>query len=748
MSADRVAVVEGNLHSYLSTAQPAARALGADEPLRPGSGLHAATAVRLFGDMALSRALDVAARELKKSGRSFYTISSAGHEGNVVLGELLRLTDPCFLHYRAGALIMARGRKLPGGDPMRDTLLSLCAAKADPIAQGRHKVWGSRALWVPPQTSTIASQLPKAMGAAFSLSLVRRLLGSSELPEDALICCSFGDASANHATALSGIHASRYAAKRGLPMPVLWVCEDNGIGISVPTPPNWVRESFGSLPHMSYFEAVGELDEVHDTAAAAIETCRRTRKPVFLRLRTERLWGHAGSDLETGYRPLEEIEAVEARDPLLAAARRLVTSGAAAPAQLLRIVQDTRARVMAAAEEAARLPKLDSMAEIVRPLAPYDAAAVRADAARPADAAARARSFGANLPEQAATPQRRTMGALINAALHDALLQRPDMIVFGEDVGRKGGVYGVTQGLQQRFGALRCFDTLLDETSILGIAQGAGQLGLLPVPEIQYLAYLHNALDQLRGEACSLSFFSSGQFLNPMVVRVQGLGYQKGFGGHFHNDNSVGALRDIPGLLLAVPARGEDAVRMLRGCLATARACGRVVVFLEPIALYHERDLHEPGDGGWLGAYPPPRGAAEDALLPGETGIYGAECRDLLIVSYGNGLRMSLRAARRLEREHGIGARVLDLRWLNPLPAAAIARHAAECGAVLVADECRATGGGIADAVIAQLAEAGYGKPLASARSQDTYVPLGPAASLVMMSEEDIIRGARGLLKK
>ena len=115
------------------------------------------------------------------------------------------------------------------------------------------------------------------------------------------------------------------------------------------------------------------------------------------------------------------------------------------------------------------------------------------------------------------------------------------------------------------------FDTLLDETSILGIAQGAAHIGLLPVPEIQYLAYLHNALDQLRGEAASLQFFSSGQFRNPMVVRVAGLAYQKGFGGHFHNDNSVGALRDIPGLVLAVPARGDDAARMLRGAVAMAQ---------------------------------------------------------------------------------------------------------------------------------------------------------------------------------
>ena len=137
------------------------------------------------------------------------------------------------------------------------------------------------------------------------------------------------------------------------------------------------------------------------------------------------------------------------------------------------------------------------------------------------------------------------------------MARRREIVVFGEDVGRKGGVYYVTAGLQKKFGIARVFDTLLDETTILGVAQGAGLMGLLPIPEIQYLAYIHNAVDQLRGEACSLSYFSCGQFVNPMVVRIAAFAYQKGFGGHFHNDNAIGGLRDIPGLILTAPARGE-----------------------------------------------------------------------------------------------------------------------------------------------------------------------------------------------
>src|SRR5204862_6422981 len=138
--------------------------------------------------------------------------------------------------------------------------------------------------------------------------------------------------------------------------------------------------------------------------------------------------------------------------------------------------------------------------------------------------------------------------------LGDLLVARPGTMVFGEDVGVKGGVYGVTRGLQKRAGAARVFDTLLDEQSILGLALGAGVSGMLPIPEIQYLAYLHNAEDQLRGEAASLKFFSQEQYANPMVLRIAGYGYQKGFRGHFHNDDAMGVLRDIPGLVNASPS--------------------------------------------------------------------------------------------------------------------------------------------------------------------------------------------------
>ena len=284
------------------------------------------------------------------------------------------------------------------------------------------------------------------------------------------------------------------------------------------------------------------------------------------------------------------------------------------------------------------------------------------------------------------------------------------MLVFGEDVGAKGGVYGVTRGLQRRAGAARVFDTLLDEQSILGLALGAGLSGLVPIPEIQYLAYLHNAEDQLRGEAATLRFFSNGQYENPLVVRVAGYGYQKGFGGHFHNDNAVAVLRDIPGLVIASPARPADAAAMLRTCVAAAVTDGTVSVYLEPIALYHTRDLHEPGDEGWLAPYDPPARWADRHVPIGAPAV-AREGDDVLVVTWGNGLYLSLRVAARLAAG-GISCRVLDLRWLAPLAGGGGRRARARAiGRVVVVDETRRSGG-VGEAVVAGLVEEGYRGPL------------------------------------
>jgi 2-oxoisovalerate dehydrogenase E1 component len=713
-----------------------------DGPVRDGTALTGVRCRALFRRQLDSRLLDIAARWLRERDAGFYTIGSAGHEGNAAVAAALRAGDPALLHYRSGAFYLTRSEqagRLPE-QGIRDVLMGLTAAAEEPIAGGRHKVFGHPDLAVIPQTSTIASHLPRAVGVAFAIERARALGTRSAWEPDAIAVCSFGDASVNHASALTGFNTASYATYQGQPLPLLFVCEDNGIGISVRTPKGWV-EAAARRPGLAYFSADGcDLADAYDAAVRAVEHVRTHRSPAFLHLSTVRLMGHAGSDAEMAYRTQREIRADLERDPLVRTAALLVEAGLETPEDLLKIYESTREHVLRIALETTRSPRLGSAKEVMEPIAPRRPDLIARISPMAAPAPERDKAFAGSLPEN---DKPVTLSLAINRTLADALTVYPEMMVFGEDVAKKGGVYGVTRGLQKRFGAGRVFDTLLDEQAILGLALGAGVSGLLPVPEIQYLAYLHNALDQIRGEAATLSFFSRGAYRNGMVVRVAGYAYQKGFGGHFHNDNAVAALRDIPGLVIASPARPDDAAAMLRTCLAAARTCGSVCVFLEPIALYHTRDLFEEGDGGWLAPYAPPARWAETHVPIGGARSYG-DGRDLTIVTFGNGLRMSLRAAVRLTQE-GYGCRVLDLRWLAPLPVEDLLRAAELTGKVLIADETRHTGS-VSEGIVAELADAGYTGSVARVTSQDSFVPLGAAADHVLLSEEEIEQAARKLL--
>ncbi|MEV6693535.1 thiamine pyrophosphate-dependent enzyme [Micromonospora sp. NPDC051196] len=684
-----------------------------------------------------SRHLDLALRWLQSQREGFYTIGSSGHESNAAVALALRPTDPALLHYRSGGFYAARAGQVPGSSPITDVLHSAAASRQDPISGGRHKVFGHRGLSIIPQTSTIASHLPRAVGMAFALG---RGGTSTGHPDDALVVCSFGDASANHSTAAGAFNAAGWCAHQGLALPLLFVCEDNGIGISTRSPQGWIQRMLSALPGIDYACADGtDPAGLLATAAEVAHRVRTGRRPAVLHLRTVRFMGHAGSDAELAYRTRSEILADYARDPILATAAVLARRGVLSPAETLARYEDARKLVMDQARMlCGQVARLDSPAAVTAPLTTRRVAEVAAAAQR--GGAGRERVFGGKLPEQRGPL---TLAQSINAALHDALLTWPQAQVFGEDVARKGGVYGVTRGLRRTFGAARVFDTLLDEQTILGVALGGALAGTLPIPEIQYLAYLHNAEDQLRGEAASLRFFSAGQYQNGMVVRIAGLAYQKGFGGHFHNDNSVAVLRDIPGLALAVAAHPATAPALLRQCLALAEQEGRVCVFLEPIALYHQRDLHVDGDGGWLAEYPAPSDWAATETPLGEVRTV-REGSDLAMVTFGNGVAMSMRVAGALARE-GVRTRVVDLQWLAPMPAASLLAALDGISRVLVVDETRDSGG-VSEAVVTALVDAGHPGRIARVTSVDSYVPLGPAADQVLLSDADVLAAARTLL--
>ncbi len=692
------------------------------------AGITGDALIELFESQLLSRQLDLNARRMHAAKQGFYTIGSSGHEGNAAIAAALRLTDPAFLHYRDAAFFIQRSKQLAGYDVTRDMLLSFVASSDDPIAGGRHKVLGSKPLNVPPQTSTIASQLPKALGAAFSFALWKRLGDKAtgrEWPSDSIAVCSFGDASFNHSTAQGAINAAAWTAYQNVPLPLLLVCEDNGLGVSTPTPPKWIEANMAGKPAIRYLACDGlDLLDTLKVAREAEHVARTRRAPVFLHMRCVRLMGHAGADAQEGYLSAEQIEAQEKQDPLLYSARLMLDHHLMTASEIVGRYEAIGEKVKKIAAEVITRPKLRTAKEVMASIVPPKR---------------QSRALPAGATKSDAQPT--TMAKLINATLDRLLARYPHLVMAGEDIGHKGGVYGVTLKLQQKHGVHRVIDTLLDEQTILGLGIGLAQNGILPVVEIQYLAFLHNAEDQIRGEAATLSFFSNGQFTNPMVVRMAGLAYQKGFGGHFHNDNGIGVLRDIPGLLVACPSNGADAVGLLQECVRLADEEQRVVIFLEPIALYHTRDLLKEGDSAWSFADPGP----QHRCALGELGIHG-DGGDLAIVTYGNGVYLSRQAAPEIERD-GVRVRIVDLRWLTAIDHDRVHDAVKGCRKILIVDECRRTAS-VSEELITALVERHVPTDrIARITAEDSFIPLGVGATSTLPSKESIVAAAKALLK-
>ncbi|MFC0445399.1 thiamine pyrophosphate-dependent enzyme [Pseudidiomarina halophila] len=702
-----------------------------------GGVLNDADLVELFDSQLASRLLDLQSRLMQAAGQSFYTIGSSGHESNAAVAKALRVTDPAFLHYRSGAFFLQRAKQKPGTTPLYEMLLSFAASSDDPISGGRHKVLGSLELNIPPQTSTIASHVPKAMGTAFAIGLSKRLHHKGTWPHDAIAMCSFGDASANHSTALGAINSASWAAYQQIPMPLLLVCEDNGLGISTHTPQGWIQQQLSQRAALKYFSADGSnLAETYLVAQQAADYVRQKRKPAVLHLRTIRLFGHAGADAEVAYRNKQEISRDAERDPLLHCCAALIARGLFEHDTLVAHIRQQQQRMARIAEHAARQPKLTNATDVMRSIVPpaKDPTTLPARA----DDSQRQQLFKWD-KHNVGKPQH--LAKLINWSLHDLMAQYGNIVMCGEDIAKKGGVYHVTQHLMEAFGPNRVLNTVLDEQSILGLAIGMAQQGFIAMPEIQFLAYVHNAEDQIRGEAATLSFFSNGQYTNPMVIRIAGLAYQRGFGGHFHNDNSFAVFRDIPGVIVLCPSNGADGALLMRQAVRLAAVEQRVVIMLEPIALYMARDLHQEGDGGWLSHYPD-----VDAPLPelGEPAVHG-DGDELAIISYGNGYYLSRQAEKQLAAA-GHKVRVIDIRCLVPLHVDKIVEALGQCKNLLVVDECRRRGS-LSEELITCLHEDYSGRfTIQRLTAEDSFIPLGKAAYTVLPSFNGITEKALTML--
>ena len=323
--------------------------------------------ISLFESQVVSRHMDLKARSLKEEGKCFYTIGSSGHEGNAVFGRVFSHSDIAFLHYRSGAFFIERSKQIYGSTPVYDLALSFVASSDDPISGGRHKVLGSKILNIPPQTSTIASHLPKAVGTAFSIGKAHDLdIEEKKLKEDSLVLCSFGDASVNHATALSAFNTAGWISYLGGHVPIIFICEDNETGISVPTEKHYIEKSFKHRLGIKYEICDGlHLIDLLIKSQRVKHECRVQRSPIFFHMKTVRLMGHAGSDLEFSYRSLEEIEDTEFNDPLLHSARILIENNVLSSEDIISIYESEQIRIHHVFESVTRKPKLQSNTKVM-----------------------------------------------------------------------------------------------------------------------------------------------------------------------------------------------------------------------------------------------------------------------------------------------------------------------------------------------------------------------------------------------
>jgi 2-oxoisovalerate dehydrogenase E1 component len=672
--------------------------------LAPGE-LSAQQLIEAYRLMYLARRIDDREITLKRRNQVYFQISGAGHEAiQTAAGLVLRPGfDWFYPYYRDRALCLALGVT-----PL-DMLLQAVGAEADPASGGRQMPshWSSPELHIVTASSPTGTQFLQAVGCA---EASRRKASDDSAdgetvsePEVVLVCG--GDGSTSEGEFWEALNAA--CLER---LPLLFLIEDNAYAISVPveaqTAGGSISQLVRSFPHLKVDEVDGlDFRASYRAVQAAAGHCRSGEGPALLHAHTVRPYAHSLSDDETHYKTPQERQAEAERDPIRQLAQLLEAEGIADEHTIFSLHQEIDLEVQKSADQALQSPPPKSGSALKFLYSPT------VDPAGP--------DFHSE-PHLSGEPK--TMLDLINGCLHAEMRRDPRILVFGEDVADctreenlavvkgKGGVFKATAGLQREFGSRRVFNSPLAEAAIVGRAIGLATRGFKPVVEIQFFDYIWPAMMQIRDELANIRWRSHNGFSSPLVIRVPIGGYLGG-GSIYHSQSGEVLFTHIPGLRVVFPSNALDAAGLLR----TAIRSDDPVLFLEHKKLYRET-YNRSADPG------------PDYMIPLGSAQTVREGSDVTIVTYGALVHRAQHAAARLEKKHGVGVEILDLRTLSPYDWNAIEQSVTKTSRVVVAyEDCRSFGYGaeiaarIADELFAHL-----DAPVGRVAALDTWVAYHP----------------------
>ncbi len=721
-----LAVTHGRAGPGLSTPDVAGQTSAAAKPNRTSYlGISKSELLADYRLALVSRCLDDREIILQKQSRAFFHISGAGHEAlGLGLARSLRAGyDWFFPYYRDRALVLALGVT-----PM-DMLLQAVGAATDPASGGRQMPchFGARLLNIVSQSSPTGTQCLPAVGCAeagrYITSHHSEGLQGCTSHADEITYVSLGEG----ATSEGEFWESINTACR-LKLPVLYVVADNGYAISVPASqqaPAPVHELVKGFPNLLTRRLDGrDYFEVRQVVPEVVSFVRSGAGPALLHATVTRPYSHSSADSQAKYRPKQELEEEKWQDPIARLERALAQAGIISLDEMTAMREDARHSVAEAAKEALTAPRPDP-ARVTTGLFSLGVPGPRPQ------------GNSCEQPDGGGEPV--AMAEAIRLALGEAMAGDGRVRVFGEDVADapeqlldelegQGGVFGLTLGLQRRFGSDRCYNTPLAEANIVGRAVGQAVRGLRPVPEVQFFDYIWPAMQQIKSEAATMRWRSNGDWTAPLVLRVAIGGYITG-GAIWHSQSGVSIFAGIPGLVVVMPSRARDAVGLLR----TALQGDDPVLFLEHKHLYRQHYTKDP--------YPSP-----GFRVPFGVGCVVQPGRDLTIVTYGATVERSRQAAAAV----GASIEVIDLRSIMPWDQALVAESVARTGRLMVVSEDHLTCGFGAEvaAWVGEHCFSDLDQPVARVGTLDTHIAYEPGLERATLPQvETIEAAARRLLE-